>query len=394
MPPIISVDGGLVCVSVGKADLLSGHFDSKQSRKAVDLPLTCHASSSLTTFAFRSSEVRYLLLDLDPYGGTDPLGIFPLFLKKTADVMAPRLSVMFQRLVRLGSFPACWRQAKGTQIPKGPPSSSVANYGPISITSVLSKVFERVVSVRLRRFMECSGVLPTTQFAYRKGLGTCNAPLCMSHALQSSLESRQEARIVLIDFSTAFDRVNHLGILYKLCSVSIGGSVLSILTQFLSNRSQQVMVDGCQSKLVDVVSGVPQGCVLDPLLFLLYTSELLSILENMLIGYADDSTLMAVVPSPGFRVSVAESLIRDLGRVREWCDLCLWGMKLNARKTKTMIVSRSRTVHPQSPPLTIGRTVLNESDDLVIFAVTFDSKIPLRSIFARFPEQLFKDLVY
>ena len=86
--------------------------------------------------------------------------------------------------------------------------------------------------------MERSGVLPTAQFAYRKGLGTCDALLCVSHALQIALESGQEARIVQIDFSVAFDRVNHQGILYKLCSVGIGGSVLSILTQFLSDRSQ------------------------------------------------------------------------------------------------------------------------------------------------------------
>ena len=106
-----------------------------------------------------------------------------------------------------------------------------------------------------------------------------------------------------IDFSAAFDRVNHLGILYELCSVGIGGSVLSILKQFLSNRSQHVMVYGCRSKLVNVVSGVPQFSVLGPLLFLLYTSELFYILENKLISYADDSTSMAVMPSPGVRSS-------------------------------------------------------------------------------------------
>ena len=99
--------------------------------------------------------------------------------------------------------------------------------------------------------------------------------------------------------------------------------MLSVLTQFLSNRSRFVLVDGCRSKLVNVVSGVPQGSVLGPLLFLLYTSELFSILENKLIGYADDSTFMAVVPSPGARVTVAESLNRDLVRVNAWCDL--WG---------------------------------------------------------------------
>ena len=89
--------------------------------------------------------------------------------------------------------------------------------------------------------MELSGVLPTTQFTYRKGLGTCDALLCVSHTLQSALESGQEARIAQINFSAAFDGVNHHGILYKLCSVGIGGSGLSILTQFLSNGSQDVM---------------------------------------------------------------------------------------------------------------------------------------------------------
>ena len=80
----------------------------------------------------------------------------------------------------------------------------------------LSKVYERLVSVRLRRFMECRGVLPATQFAYRKGLGTCDAllcvmPFCDAHTLQSALERGQEARIVHIDFSAAFERVNHWG---------------------------------------------------------------------------------------------------------------------------------------------------------------------------------------
>ena len=79
-------------------------------------------------------------------------------------------------------------------------------------------------------------------------------------------------------------------------------------------------------------------------------------------------------------------MIRDLGMVSEWCDL--WGMKLKASKTKAMIVWRSRTMHPQSPPLTVGRTVLKESDDLVILGVTFDSKMSfekhLRSVLSSF----------
>ena len=98
--------------------------------------------------------------------------------------------------------------------------------------------------------------------AYRKGLGTCDALSCYSHTLQSALESGQEDWIVQIDFSAAFDRVNYQGILYKLCSLDTVGFELSLLTQFLSNRSQHVMVYSCRSKLVNVWSGAQQGSVL------------------------------------------------------------------------------------------------------------------------------------
>ena len=102
--------------------------------------------------------------------------------------------------------------------------------------------------------------------------------------------------------------------------------MLFILTEFILNRPQHVMFDGCRSKLVNVVSGVLLGSVLGPLLFLLYTSDLFSIMENKLIGYDDDSTLIAVEPSTGVRVTVAESLNRGLVKVSEWCDL--WGLIL------------------------------------------------------------------
>ena len=120
--------GGLVFESVCKGDLMSDRFDGKLSIESVDLPLTCHPSHKLTTFAFRSSEVRPLLLALDPYCGNDPLSMFALFLKRTPDVLAPRLSVVFRRLVCLFSFLACWRQVNVTPIPKRPPSFSAVNY--------------------------------------------------------------------------------------------------------------------------------------------------------------------------------------------------------------------------------------------------------------------------
>ena len=156
--------------------------------------------------------------------------------------------------------------------------------------------------------------------------------------------------------------------------------MLSVLTQFLSNRSQYVVVDGCRSKLVNVVSGVPQGSVFGQQLFL-------SIVENKLFGYADYSTVVAVVPSPGEKVAVSESMNRDLNRISVWCNL--FGMKLNASKTKTMIVSGSLTVHPQLTPLTLDGTVLKESADLVILGVIFDSRMTFEKHLLKVQRQCF-----
>ena len=171
---------------------------------------------------------------------------------------------------------ACFREVNVTQIPKGPPSSSVfLRPPPISISILLSKVFERLVLVHLGQFMECCGVLPNTQFAYRKGLGTSDALMCVSQTLRSALESGQDARIVQIDINTAFDRVNHQRIIYKLCSVGIADSVLSILTDFyqINHSMLRWMV---VRVLVNIVSGLKQGSNWGLLLFFLQTSSFLA----------------------------------------------------------------------------------------------------------------------
>ena len=136
---------------------------------------------------------------------------------------------MFRRLVSLSSFPVCLRQANVIPIPKDPTSSSVANYRPISITSILSKVFVRLVSVRLGRFMERSSVLPTTQFAYLNSHCTCDALLFLSHTLQSALESWQEARRVLLDVSAAVD-TQMVGSTIWVFSISSALWVLKVLS--------------------------------------------------------------------------------------------------------------------------------------------------------------------
>ena len=124
---------------------------------------------------------------------------------------------------------------------------------------------------RLNNFAEKKNLFPHRQFGFRKGLGTCDALLTITNFVQKALDCSCEVRMVGLDFSAAFDRVNHKALIFKLKLLGVGGPFLSILTEFLSNRLQKVVVHGQFNDYRNVVSGVPQGSVLGPLLFLLYT---------------------------------------------------------------------------------------------------------------------------
>ena len=198
-------------------------------------------------------------------------------------------------------------------------------------------------------------------------MGTCDALLDIVCAGQLELDRGGELALVQIDFSAAFDRVNHEGLVFKLREAGVGGLILRVLQNFLSSRTQRVKVDGVFSSSIDVVSGVPQGSVLGPLLFLLYIADLPRLLQNELVGYADDSTLLCRIPHARDRSS------NDLAVISDWCSR--WGMLVNPSKTRGMLISRSRTVEPLFPDLLIDGSVVEMVWELKILGVIIDSKL-------------------
>ena len=138
-----------------------------------------------------------------------------------------------------------------------------------------------------------------------------------------------------------------------------------------------MVVDGASSEWIPIVSGVPQGSVLGPLLFILYTSEIFDLVENILFAYADDSTLLAVIRMSSDRPTVAASVNRDLARIHEWCGH--WCMLLNTKKSKALVVSRSRTVYPPHFDLGLAGVPILSSPSLDILGVRFDSKLTFES---------------
>ena len=271
------------------------------------------------------------------------------------------------------SFPTCWKIASVTPIPKEGSSCLPKDSRPISITPILSKVYERLLATRLKSFMESEGILPRTQFGYRRGLGTADALPTMNTDVQDALNNGMEVRAVALDFSAAFDKVNHRGILYNLQNIGVGGKFLSLLKSFLTGRRQFVSVNGCRSPTSEVISGVPQGSVLGPLLFTLYTSSMIAGLSCNNIVYADDTTIYVIIPKPADRTICSQRLNDDLVFINDWCRQ--WGMLLNPIKTKSMIFSRSRTSLPVHPELSLENYILENVDALKLLGVTLDPKL-------------------
>ena len=203
------------------------------------------------------------MLGLDRYGGAGLDGNFPLLFVKTANYLAPKISTVLRKLVRIGGFSMCWRVGNITPVPKSGSANSYSfDYLPITITPVLSKVFECLLAKRLNNFAEKRNLFPNLQFGFHKSLGTCDALLTITKFVQKALDSGCEVRMACLDFSAAFNWVNHEALVFNLRQLGVGGPFLTILTEILSNRLQKVVVDGKFNEFRNVVSGVPQGMYL------------------------------------------------------------------------------------------------------------------------------------
>ena len=161
VPPLLRPDGSPTHCPKEKTALFVDVFDSKQSNDSLMMPQLCFPEAELTTFAFCSGEVKKLLLELDPYTGTEPDGIFPLFFVKTANYLAPKISTVLRKLVRIEGFTMCWRVGNIIRVSKsGCTNSCPAYYHPILITRVLSKVFELLLAKCLNNFADKKNLFP------------------------------------------------------------------------------------------------------------------------------------------------------------------------------------------------------------------------------------------
>ena len=209
------------------------------------------------------------------------------------------LAAIFTQSLETGTLPSAWKTAFVSPIFKKGATCQAENYRPVSLTCVTCEMLEHIICHHVRSHLDRHGILSPLQHGFRSRHSCETQLLTTMYDLLSIKDSGSQTDVIVLDFSKAFDKVPHRRLLNKLRLYGVSGPVLQWIDMFLSGRSQNVTVDGCFSSKTAVTSGVPQGTVLGPLLFLLFMNDLPTILDpsTRCRLFADDCLMYRVINS-------------------------------------------------------------------------------------------------
>ena len=232
---------------------------------------------------------------MKPDTSLGPDGRQPIYLKNVADLISLPLSIVFQKSLDEGILPSDWLKACVTAIYKKGQKDLPDNYRPVSITSIICKLMESIVRDKIVERMTYNNLFSKKQhgFVPKKNCMT-NLLICIEMWTQL-LEDGEAVDVIYTDFSKAFDSVPHLRLLQKMTGLGITGSTLAWVEAFLSHRMQRVHVEGSYSSWTNVISGIPQGSVLGPILFVIFINDMPVTVESTCQLFADDAKLFSNV---------------------------------------------------------------------------------------------------
>lgn len=261
------------------------------------------------------------------------------FLKPVADNITSPIVHIINNSIDQQIFPDSWKTARVCPIPKVDNPLHLKNYRPISILPVLSKVYEKVILHQLNEYIERTAIYNNTQSGFRKGHSTTTILLKFRDEIQKSLNRNEVTAAVLIDYSKAFDTIDHRILLQKLAALNFDKSTIKILSSYLANRKQFVQIDDKTSFHFPICFGVPQGSILGPVLFNIYVTELPTNIQSESIQYADDTTIhRSCKVDDIFRTT--QSLESDIQSPSQWSVEN--SLVFNSDKLKAIIFSSSR----------------------------------------------------
>lgn len=265
--------------------------------------------------------------------GTDSVSIS--MIKLCLPHILPYITHIINCCLEEGYFPQVWKSAIVKPVPKINNPTSYSDLRPISLLPTLSKILEKAVRKQLYEFVNSNDIVPACQSGFRESHSTTSALLNVTDSIFGALDKKQITALVLLDYSKAFDTVNHHVALAKLKFIGCDDNVLDFFSNYLMGRTQTVCVDGAFSQQTSVSSGVPQGSVLGPLLFIIYISDLFHKLRTCTMqGYADDTQVLhSFLPEYAHRA--CDDINRDLGIIYEYS--ISHNLKLNSTKTCVML---------------------------------------------------------
>ena len=312
-------------------DFFSGVFTSENMCAMPVLDIR-HAGTPITDIEITSQAVEKKLLALNPTSAPGPDEVHSRILRELGHSLAHPLTLLYQRSMDTGMLPEVWKLGKVVPIYKKGDKHNPGNYRPVSLTSVSCKVLESLIRDALMQHLTTHGLLSDAQHGFRPKRSCSTQLLATIDAWSRMLEEGTAVEVVYLDFQKAFDSVPHRRLLCKLGCYGVSGKLLSWIEAFLSERWQQVTIGGCDSSLVPVASGVPQGSVLGPLLFLLYVNDLPDVVSCPVKLFADDTKLFSGVSND----RDAAAMQNDIDALVAWSDS--WQMPFNEAKCKVMHV--------------------------------------------------------
>ena len=349
-PPLKTNSGSSSCTPSSKANLFASTFASNSNLDDQESPPPLYPTSTLAMcpIKFSTRKVRKALLQLNTSKSSGPDGIPAMVPKSCSPELALVLNKLFQLSYNRAIFPSSWKLADVAPIPKKGDKSDPSNYCPIAITSLISTTMETIVTKQLLAFLETYNFLSDHQYGFRQARSTGDLLAYAVHAWSSALESYGESRVISLDISKAFDRVWHKGLLAKLPMFGLNHTLITCIFSFLSDRSIAIRVDGYLSKPHSINSGVPQGSVISPALFILFINDVLSSTSSSIFSIADDTYLSSSFSSSPqhfaysntspYRNTSASLLTNDLTNVEKWGDGNL--ATFNQEKTTKVVISR------------------------------------------------------